>query len=364
VKKVGVVGNTNTKQIGGSKMKKGMIVASLFFIGAFFFSTAISVTPVGAATYSFTYSTFFPPTHIQTKVPEAWAKEIEKLSKGQIKIQIFTGGSLTPAPQIYDGVVKGISDFGLSVFAYSPGRFPVVSAVDNPFGYPNAFVATRLINELNRKFHPKELSDVHVCYLFAHGPGVLHTASKPVKTLEEVKGLKIRSTGTSQLIVRAFGAVPVAMSQGETYDALKKNIVDGTLVPIEALEGFKQAEVLKYTTLDYSASYSQGFFVVMNLKKWNSLPPDLQKIITDVSKKYEDITAKAWGESDESGWKFALKLGHEFIKLSDEESAKFKDAVKPVFEEYIKQANAKGVDGEAVFKAAQEMVAKYSKEYK
>jgi len=345
-------------------MKKFFTVASVVFIGAFFLFAVISVPSAQSATYNFTYSTFFPPTHIQTKVPEAWAKEIQDRSKGKIKIQIFTGGSLTPAPQIYDGVVKGISDFGLSVFAYSPGRFPVMAAVDNPFGYPNAFVATRLINELNRKFKPKELSDVHVCYLFAHGPGLLHTVSKPVHTLEDVAGLKIRSTGTSQLIVRALGAVPVAMSQGETYDALKKNIVDGTLVPVEALEGFKQAEVLKYTTLDYSAAYSQGFFVVMNLKKWNSLPPDLQKIITDISKKYEDITAKAWGDSDESGWKFALKLGHVFIKLSDAESAKFKDAMKPVFDEYIKQANEKGVDGEAVFKAAKEMVAKYSKEYK
>jgi TRAP-type transport system periplasmic protein len=267
-------------------MKKGFTMAGLVLLGAFFLFAAISVPTVEAATYNFTYSTFFPPTHIQTKVPQAWAKEIEERSNGQIKIQIFTGGSLTPAPQIYDGVVKGISDFGLSVLAYSPGRFPVLSAVDNPFGYNNAFVATRVINELNRKFQPTEVNDVHICYLYAHGPGLLHTVSKPVSKLEEVKGLKIRSTGTSQLIVRALGAAPVAMSQGETYDALKKNIADGTLVPIEALEGFKQGEVLKYTTLTYSSSYSQGFFVAMNLKKWNSLPPDLQKIITEVSKKY------------------------------------------------------------------------------
>ena len=335
----------------------------LAFLGALLFLMTTSAPEAEAKTYNFTYSTFFPPTHIQTKVPQAWAAEIEKRSKGQIKIKLFTGGSLTPAPQIYDGVVKGISDFGLSVFAYSPGRFPVIAAIDNPLGYPNAFVATRAINELYRKFKPKELSDVHVCYLFAHGPGLLHTAKKPVHKLEDVKGLKIRSTGTSQLIVRAFGAAPVAMSQGETYDALKKNIVDGTLVPIEALEGFKQAEVLKYTTLTYSASYSQGFFVVMNLKKWNSLPEDLQKIITDVSKEYEEITAKAWGDSDKSGYKFAQNMGHEFIKISDEESAKFKEAVKPVFDEYVKNASAKGVDGQAVFDAVKQMVETYSKEY-
>lgn len=336
----------------------------LTFFGVFLFFMGVSVTPSEAKTYNFTYSTFFPPTHIQTKVPMAWAKEIEERSKGQIKIKIFTGGSLTPAPQIYDGVVKGISDFGLSVFAYSPGRFPVISAIDNPLGYPNAFVATRTINEVNRKFKPKELSDVHVCYLFAHGPGLLHTARKPVRTLDDVKGLKIRSTGTSQLIVRALGAAPVAMSQGETYDALKKNIVDGTLVPIEALEGFKQAEVLKYTTLTYSSSYSQGFFVVMNLKKWNSLPKDLQDIITDVSQAYECVTAKAWGDSDESGIKFAKNLGQEFITLSDAESAKFKEAVQVVFKEYIDNANKKGIDGKAVFEATKKMVESFSALYK
>jgi TRAP-type C4-dicarboxylate transport system substrate-binding protein len=334
---------------------------SLAFLAALFFLIATPATKAEAQTFNFTYSTFFPPTHIQTKVPEAWIAEIEKRSNGKIKIKMFTGGSLTPAPQIYDGVVKGISDFGLSVFAYSAGRFPVISAVDNPLGYPDAFVATKTINELYRKFNPKELSDVHVCYLFAHGPGILHTATKPVKTLEEVKGLKIRSTGTSQLIVRALGAAPVAMSQGETYDALKKNIVDGTLVPVEALEGFKQAEVLKYTTETYSMAYSQGFFVVMNLDKWNALPKDLQQIITDVSKEYEQITAKAWGDSDESGRKFALNLGHEFIKLSDAESAKFKEAVKPVFSEYVKIASEKGVDGQAVFDAVEQMVQTFSK---
>jgi TRAP-type C4-dicarboxylate transport system substrate-binding protein len=346
------------------RKKSFFIALSLAFLFGSVFSMTIGVTASEAATYSFTYSNFFPPTHIQAKTPEAWAKEIEKRSNGQIKIQMFTGGSLTPAPQIYDGVVKGISDFGLSVLAYSPGRFPVMSAIDNPFGYTNAFVATRAMNDLYRKFNPKEMSDVHICYLFAHGPGILHTATKPVKTLDDVKGLKIRSTGTSQLIVRAFGASPVAMSQGETYDALKKGIVDGTLVPVEALEGYKQAEVLKYTTLTYSAAYSQGFFVAMNLDKWNKLPKDLQKVITDVSREYEDITAKAWEDSDVSGMKFAKGLGHEFIALSDKESARFKNAVKPVFDEYIKGANAKGVDGKAVFDAVTEMVAKYSKEYK
>jgi TRAP-type transport system periplasmic protein len=343
---------------------RSRVLSSLMIVSLALVSAALYGSRAEAQNFSFTYSTFFPPTHVQAKISEAWAKEVEERSNGQVKIRVFTGGSLTPAPQIYDGVAKGVSDFGLSVFAYSPGRFPVMSAVDNPLGFPNAYVATRVINDLYKQFQPAELNDVHVCYLFAHGPGLLHTARKPVNKVEDVKGLKIRSTGTSQLIVRALGAAPVAMSQGETYDALKKNIVDGTLVPIEALEGFKQAEVLKHTTLNYGSAYSQGFFVAMNLAKWKSLPPNLQQVITDVSKKYEEITAKAWEDSDESGRQFAQKLGHQFIKISAEEDEKFKEAVKPVFADYVKTATEKGVDGQAVFKAAQELVEKHSKSFR
>ena len=166
------------------KKKYHWVKLSFVCLASLALAMTVSVTKSEAKTYNFTYSTFFPATHIQTKIPQAWADEIEKRSKGQIKIKIFAAGSLTPAPQVYDGVVKGISDFGLSVFAYSPGRFPVIAAIDNPLGYPNAYVATKTINELYRKFKPKELSDVHVCYLFAHGPGLLHSAKKPIRKAE------------------------------------------------------------------------------------------------------------------------------------------------------------------------------------
>ena len=337
--------------------KRFLSVGSCFVIGLTF--TAVMVlftTPIHAKTYHLTYSTFFPPTHIQAKLSQAWAKEIEKRSKGEIKIKIFTSGSLTPPPQAFDGTAKGITDFSLCVLAYSPGRFPVLAAADNPLGCPNAVVATGVINGLYEKFQPKEMSDVHVCYLFAHGPGLIHTTDRPVHKLEDLKGLKIRSTGTSQRIVRALGAAPVALSQGETYDALRKNVVNGTLVPMEALEGFKQAEVLKYTTLSYCVAFSQGFCVVMNLKKWNSLPENLQNIITEVNQEYRTLTARAWDESDASARKYAEKLGHEFITLSDGEAERFKTAVKPVLADYVKQANDQGVDGDAALKAAMELV--------
>jgi len=163
-----------------------------------------------AQTVNLTYSIFFPPTHGQSKAGEAWAKEIEKRTNGQVKISVFSGGTLSPADQCYDGAVKGISDIGMSCFAYTRGRFPLMEVLDLPLGYPNGRVATRVANDFFMKFKPKELEGVKVLYIHAHGPGILHTI-KSVKTMADLKGMKIRSTGLSAKVVERLGGVPVAM---------------------------------------------------------------------------------------------------------------------------------------------------------
>jgi TRAP-type C4-dicarboxylate transport system substrate-binding protein len=318
--------------------------------------TATSVLSAQAKPIKLTYSIFFPPTHGQTKAAMAWAKEIEKLTNNKVQITVFPGGTLTKAPQCYDGVVKGISDLGFSLFAYTRGRFPVMAAVDLPMGYPNGLVASRVAEEFEKTFNPKELSDVKVLYLHAHGPGLLHT-KKPVKKLEDLKGMKIRATGLSSKIVEALGGVPVAMSQGETYEALKKGVVEGTFGPMEVLKGWKQAEVIKYTTECYSVGYTTTFFVVMNLDKWNALPADTKKIFDEVSSKYTDIHGKVWDSTDEEGRKYTLSLGNEIIPLSDEESARWRRAVEPVINDYI----ATTPDGNKYVEKIRALIIQYSK---
>jgi len=310
-----------------------------------------------------TYSIFFPPSHVQAKAGESWAKEIEKRTNGQVKITVFPGGTLTPADQCYDGIVKGISDMGMSAFAYTRGRFPIMEALDLPLGFPSGRVATRVANEFFKVMKPKALEDVKVLYLHAHGPGLLHT-KKPVKTLEDLKGMKIRSTGFSAKVVEALGAVPVAMPQGETYESLQKGVVDGTFGPIEVLKGWKQAEVIKSTTECYEVGYTTVFFVAMNLKKWNALPKDIQKIFEDVSKEWIDAHGKAWDTSDTDGRAFTLSLGNQIIKLSSSESARWKKAVNPTIDEYIKNTDAKGLPGKQAVKEAQTILAKQRKKVK
>ncbi|MFH2218914.1 MAG: TRAP transporter substrate-binding protein [Pseudomonadota bacterium] len=306
-----------------------------------FWIAAICLTLFGTAAFGqdaepikLTYSIFFPPTHGQTKAAMDWAKEIEKQTNNKVQITIFPGGTLTSAPQCYSGVVDGISDLGFSLFAYTRGRFPVMAAVDLPMGYPDGKTASRVADGFAKAFNPQELNDVKVLYLHAHGPGLLHT-QKPVTKLEDLKGMKIRATGLSAKVVEALGGVPVAMPQGETYEALQKGVVEGTFGPMEVLKGWKQAEVIKYTTECYSVGYTTTFFIVMNLTKWNALPDDVKKVFETVSEKYVGVHGEVWDSTDDEGRKYTLSLGNKIIPLSDEESARWRKAVDPVINDFI-----------------------------
>ena len=229
---------------------------------------------------------------------------------------------LTPAAQTYDSVVKGIADIGLSCEAYTRGKFPLTEAVDLPLGYKSGYAATKMINAFYAKFKPKEYDETHVLYLHAHGPGIVHT-KKPVNKLEDMKGLKIRSTGLSAKLAQALGAAPVGMPMTESYDSLSKGVADGILCPEEALEGFKLGEVIAYTTEDYPAAYSTAFFVVMNKAKWNSLPKDIQGIIEQVNTEWIEKTGKNWDAIDKSGHVFAEKHGVNSHPLSAAEGARW-----------------------------------------
>ncbi len=344
-------------------MRKSIFILILIMLFAVTIVMPTNVRNVQAATTNLTYSIFFPPTHGQAKAGQAWAKEVEKRSSGRIKITVFSGGTLTPADQCYDGVVKGISDIGMSCFAYTRGRFPVMEALDLPLGYPNGRVATRVVNDFYKKFKPKELEGVKVLYIHAHGPGLLHTKT-PVRSLEELKGMKIRSTGLSSKIVSSLGGVPVAMPQGDTYEAIQKGVVDGTFTPIETLKGWKQAEVIKCTTECYGVGYTTAMFVVMNLKKWNALPADVQKIMEDISNEWIGVHGKAWDDLDAEGRNFSKSLGNQIIPLTKAENARWKKAVKPIISDYTKTTTAKGLPGKKAVTEAENLIKRYEKIYK
>lgn len=329
--------------------KKSLVMVFLCVLVVSFCFAAFPAISSAQKVISLNYSNFFPAPHKCSITSEQWCKEIEKRTNGKVKFAYFPGGTLTPAAQTYDNVVKGIADVGFSALAYTRGKFPLMEAIDLPLGYRSGTQATNLINAFYAKFKPKELDDVKVMYFSAHGPGILHT-KKAVNKLEDLKGRKIRATGLAAKIVAALGGAPVGATMPETYDALRTGVVDGSMAPYEALKGWKWGEVVSFTTQDYGAAYTTGFFVVMNKAKWNSLPPDVQKVFDEVSKEWIVKQGKVWDEIDKEGHDFAKAKGMKDIALSKEEDARWAAKVRPLLDEYAKNAKGKGLPGDEALK--------------
>ena len=340
-------------------MKKIAITCTLIF--TVFTLMAIMPSASTAEQIKLTYSNFFPPTHIQSKLSEAWCKEVEKRTQGRVTVQYFAGQTLTKAKQTYDSVIDGIADIGTSALAYTRGRFPVINAVDLPFGYPSGVVATEVANDLYNQLKPKEFDDTKVMYIHAHGPGMIHTRGKAVRKLEDLKGLKIRSTGTSAEVVKALGATPVPMPMPDSYQALQKGVVDGSAYPFEANKGWKLGEVVDYATACYASAYTTTFFVVMNKSKWNAIDPKDQKIIEEINAEWAPKHGEAWDTSDMAGIRFFLQQGNEIIGLDAKESERWAKAVEPLITQYAKDLDKQGLHGDTVIKTIRQLLDKYEK---
>lgn len=338
-------------------MKKIIITCTLVL--AVFSFMALTPAVTVAKTIKLTYSNFFPPTHIQSKLAESWCKEVGKRTDGRVEVQYFAGQTLTKAKQTYDAVVDGIADIGFSLFAYTRGRFPVIGTVDLPLGYPSGTAATAVINATYNKFKPKELDDVQVMYLHAHGPGMIHTKGKAVRKIEDLKGLKLRGTGYSAQAIKALGGTPVPMPMPESYQSLQKGVVDGGAFPAETNKGWKLGEVVDYATFCYKTAYTTGFFVVMNKDKWNALDAKDQKIIADINAEWYVKHGEAWDTSDVEGIRFFLQQGNAIYGLNPKEADRWVRAVAPVIEDYQKELDKKGFNGKEIVGFIKATLAKY-----
>jgi TRAP-type C4-dicarboxylate transport system substrate-binding protein len=312
-------------------------------------------------------SHFFPATHDMEAVVQLWIKDIDKETNGKVKITSYPAGTLTPSTETYDGVVKGVADIGISAYSYNRGRFPVVESFIVPgLDFNNSKAASAALNEGIKKLNPKELQDVHHLLSFATGPGSLYTTKKPVRTMADMKGLQLGATaGLRAEAIGLLGATAVVIPIPEWYEALSKGIMAGGVAPVESTQGFRTGEVsANYLTLT-PFLYNQALFLVMNNDKWNSIPPDLQKIITDVTEKhYNENWAPFFDNIDIKGMKWlTAKKKVEIINLSAEETAKWVEKLKPLEDTYIKTLNDKGLQGADIMKTVKELAVKANAKY-
>lgn len=341
--------------------RKLFSLLSLAIAMVFVFSTA----PAGAKGVNLNLANFFPATHFMNqRLIKQWVDEVQKATDGYIKITSFPGATLLKPPEVYDGVVSGTADIGVGAFAYTRGRFPLMEGFELPGIYFGSCTATNVIAwEGYKKFKPAELNDTKVLWFYSVGPGSLYS-KKEVKTLNDLKGMRIRATGLTAKSIKALGATPVAMPMPDSYEALSKGVIDGNIGPPEILKGWKQADVTRFITV-VPPVYNGVHYCVMNLKKWNGLPENVRKAIEAVNEKFIVPAGQIWdSEMKANGIDYGLEKGMKMNRWSDADNQKAMQLMEGVLQDYVERMEKKGLPGKEVLDFVKMKAEEYSKKYK
>jgi TRAP-type C4-dicarboxylate transport system substrate-binding protein len=310
---------------------------------------------------------FLPPvSNGHAKMLTPWAKMVEQDSGGKIKIDIFPSMQLggTP-PQLYDQVKDGVVDLIWGLPGWTPGRFPSTEVFELPFiGARRGIVNARASQEFANAHLAKETSEIKLLSYWSHDHGLIH-ATRPVKTMEDLKGLKLRSpTRLAGEALKALGATAVPMPIPQVPESLAQRVIDGCVVPWEVVPAIKLHELVKnHTEIPGSPTlYTASFFLAMNKAKYEGLPADLRQAIDKNSgMKFAELAGNMWDSAGALVLEMVKKRGNNVNTISDEEKAKWIKATAPVVETWIKQSKDKGLDGGKLVEQARALVAKYDK---
>jgi TRAP-type C4-dicarboxylate transport system substrate-binding protein len=309
---------------------------------------------------------FLPPqATIQIAYFNQWCEKVGKESGGRLKCQIYPAMQLggTP-PQLFDQARDGVADIIWTVPTYQAGRFLKSEVFELPFMAKNAESGSPALWDYIQKNSLDEFKGTKLIAAHIHDGSLLHFANKQVRTMDELKNLKVRGpTRIGAKFLTALGASPVQMPLPQVPESMSKSVIDGAMVPWEGVPPIKLQEIAKYH-LDNAPGaprMSNTIFVVaMNQAKYDSLPPDLKAVI-DANSGVEQakIIGKAFDATTEPGKKLAAAAGGVFDTLSPAEFDRWNKATEPVVKEWISDTNAKGGNGQALYDEARALIRKY-----
>ena len=319
-------------------------------------------------TVTLKFHTFMAPqSGVWLNMHKPWMAKVEKESGGRIKFEAYPAMQLGGTPvQLYDQVKDGVVDVVWTLPSNTAGRFPRVEVFELPFMLTNAEATSRAYWEYVQTMAPDEFKDVQVLALQVHGPGVIHTADKQVKTAEDMKGLKLRApTRQVTKLLSALGATPIGMPLPAITDAMSKGTVNGGVIPWEVVKPTKVYELAKYhAEFDPAggALYTTTFVLAMNKAKYNSLPPDLKKVIDNNS----GIETSAWlgkvqQENDIPGRAAAVEHKNIISTISAEEAQNFRRKSRQLEVEWVQDMNKRGYDGTKLLETARALIEKHTK---
>ena len=335
---------------------------------ALFAAAALSTAAQAQQPIELKLAYFVGDQHAMSQWLIKWSDQLEKGSNGRLVVKRFPSAQMGPTPGHYDFARTGQADVAWFLHGGTPGRFPLTELINLPYLVGSAEIGVKVMNdpELRAKYLDPEHKGVKVLMLFTHQPGNVNTTKKAIRTVDDMKGLRIRfASPTIRDFVAALGATPVGVPPPEQVEQLQKGTIDGAFIDYGGAGiAFKMGGVIKYTTELYA--YVASFGLAMNEDFWNKLPPDLKKLVIDTTTGKEKEVGEAWDMLDVPGKKALMDGGGEAIRLSPEENAKFRKIGAEVSEAKVKELEAKGLPARAVYnqmKALAEKNAKTSKNF-
>jgi TRAP-type transport system periplasmic protein len=334
-------------------------------------ATALSAPTLGAfaqAPITLKFHTFMSPTsNVWLGMHKPWMDKVERESNGRIKFEAYPAMQLGGTPvQLYDQARDGVVDIVWTLPGNTAGRFPRIEAFELPFMMNNAEATSKAYWEYFQTQTPDEFKETHVLALHVHGPGVMHTVDKPIKAPADLKGLKMRGpTRQVTKLLASVGATPVGMPLPQIPDALSKGVINGCVIPWEVVPSVKVHELTKFHTefpANAPALYTTTFVMAMNKARYDGLPADAKRVIDANS----GMAASAWlGKTQQSndplGRKAAADRGNSIYTLSNAEANEFVKLSSQIDDEWVADMNKRGFKGEALLKAAKDLIAKHGR---
>jgi TRAP-type C4-dicarboxylate transport system substrate-binding protein len=303
-----------------------------------------------------------PTTFIQTGVFEPWCAKLTKQSGNRIKCQIYPAMQLggTP-PQLYDQAKDGVADIIWTIAGYSANRFPMTEVFELPFMMTNAEATSRAAWDFYQTYSKHEFKDTHLLAVHVHGPGTLFTTKKPINTMADFKGMKLRApTRLTSKMLGMLGATPVGMPVPAVAEAMSKGVIDGAVLPYQVVPSIKVNELAKFaaeTDPKYNALYTAVFIMAMNKAKYESLSPELKKVIDDNSGLELSAFAGKTQEADDAPGRDKVKASGVAINvIPAAELDKWKNATDTLDDEWAANITKLGHDGPKTLQAARELV--------
>jgi TRAP-type transport system periplasmic protein len=332
-------------------MKRLVGAAGLF---AFFsiLSLPLTVLAQSPSEISLRLATHTPKTHyIVQKGFEPWAAELEKRTNGKVKVTIHHSSSLGRINETFDMVRKGVADIGFVIPATHAGLFPLCDLFELPFLVPYGPSGRSVGDDMFKKYiEPTEFKDVKVLWVHRWEPITVMSRKKPVRTLEDIKGMTLGMPGGKTLpgFVKLLGGSPAAIPTPDIYSSLEKGIIDAYLNPIQTAVSYKLYEIAKYITMINTGS-GLGV-VVVNKEKWNAVPPDVQKVFSDLNPWGRELQFDASNVNSESAVTTCKQNGVEIITPTQDEMKRWKAAAGSQEDDWAKSLDSKSLPGSQVVK--------------